>query len=153
MRAFDKWIPGEGGCQISTYSTASHGYAQIGWYDDDGRRYGTLCHRAVWTLVNGQIPDGMTIDHVCKNRRCVNIDHLRMLSNFENARRTAGRDWPVGECINGHSNEHLTFEGGKWRCRLCRRQWQRQYRAKNRDRYNQRQRERRARKRLENATA
>lgn len=120
------------GCWISTYSTASHGYAQIGWQDADYRQVVTA-HRAAWVYHHGQqIPDGMTIDHTCKTRPCVNPSHLRMLSNFENARRTSGRDWRMGECVNGHSNDFLVHRGGKWKCEKCAAEWQRRYRAKKR---------------------
>ena len=66
-----------------------------------------LAHRAAWVAVNGQVPLGMTIDHMCKERRCVNPDHLRLLPNYENARRTDGHDWPLGYCIHGHDATHL----------------------------------------------
>ena len=92
-RAATRYVEDESGCFISTYSTASHGYAQIGWTNNPGDRRSsvTLCHRGAWVYYHGaQIPDGMTIDHLCHNRQCVNPDHLRLLSNFENARRTAG---------------------------------------------------------------
>lgn len=108
------------GCHISNYSVGSHGYSQIGWHGDDGIRTATTGHRAAWTAFNGQIPEGVTIDHLCKNRRCVNIAHLRALSNFENARRTFGRDWPLGQCHQGHPNSLLHREpSGRIRCRAC----------------------------------
>jgi HNH endonuclease len=130
-RAFEAWELSPSGCRISTYSVASHGYAQIGW-KDEGRMTGTTAQRAAWTYKNGQIPPGLTVDHLCKNRRCVNVDHLRLLTNYENGRRTAGRDWPVGECANGHPNSELIIADGgrRTRCRLCRNQHQRTYRAR-----------------------
>ncbi len=119
-----------GECHVSTYSVASHGYAQIGW-QDSGDRWVVTAHRAAWVHYTGeQIPEGMTIDHICRNRRCIRTEHLRMLTNYENARRTFGRDWPVGECINGHPNSELGPDGGKLSCRLCKRQRQRAYRAR-----------------------
>lgn len=122
------------GCHISTYSTASHGYAQIGWMDKSGRGVVTA-HRAAWVAANGhQIPDGMTVDHTCKNKTCVNPDHLRLLSNFENARRTSGRDWPLGECAHGHPNSRLIKRSGRWACRDCSARWQRDYLARKRSR-------------------
>lgn len=101
------------GCWISRYSVASHGYAQVGWSVPRDQRRGrgrsemVLAHRASWTHINGQVPLGMTIDHLCKERRCVNPGHLRLLPNYENARRTRGRDWPIGACANGHDATHL----------------------------------------------
>lgn len=94
------------GCWISRYSTASHGYSQIGW-QDGGKRHVVLGHRAAWVGAHGQVPLGMTLDHLCKERRCVNPEHLRMLPNFENARRIDGKDWPLGHCPNGHTAERL----------------------------------------------
>lgn len=115
-----------GDCLVSRYSVGSHGYPQVGW-NADGRRTMTLCHRVVWIAANGPVPDGYTVDHnhdVCTTRRCINIDHLRLLTNFENARRTSGRNWEVGTCLNGHSNDLLeTDSSGKRRCRACYRVW------------------------------
>lgn len=87
------------GCLVSRYSLGSHGYAQ-GW---NGKV--TLCHLIVWVGTHGPIPQGMTVDHTCRNKQCVEITHLRLLPNLENARRTNGRDWPLGTCINGHGPE------------------------------------------------
>jgi hypothetical protein len=119
------------GCWISRYSTASHGYAQVGWSIPKAeRRNGArnamvLAHRAAWTAVNGQVPMGMTLDHTCKVRRCVNPDHLRLLPNYENARRTSGRDWPMGQCANGHPAQLLTADGhGGLICAPCKRIYQ-----------------------------
>ena len=118
-------------CLTSLYAPGSHGYPQIGWQGSTGS-CGTLVHRAVWQHYNGVIADGMTVDHLCKNRLCAEIAHLRLLSNYENARRTNGRNWPLGQCANGHDNSFLVVTGGKRVCRLCRSQWQRDYRARKR---------------------
>jgi hypothetical protein len=86
LRALNRCVQGTGGCKLSTYSTGSHGYAQIGWQDDYERTV-TTAHRAAWVAANGrQIPDGMTVDHICHVRPCVNPEHLRLLPNVENAR-------------------------------------------------------------------
>lgn len=108
-------------CWESTYSVASHGYAQIGWSDTVGR-YGTTAHRAAWAYWVGQ-PGHLTVDHLCRNKRCVKPSHLRLLPNLENARRTSGRDWPLGTCINGHDSEHWSPKDDnriKGYCRECR---------------------------------
>lgn len=137
-RAFLRHEVSANGCWISKYSTASHGYAQIGW-QDNGSRSVVLAHRAAWTHVNGQVPVGMTLDHLCKERRCVNPAHLRILSNFENSRRNQGDDWPLGECRNGHVNAQYVpdkrrSKSGRvyigYRCIECRRDYQRRHRAR-----------------------
>lgn len=43
-----------------------------------------LVHRAAWELENGPIPAGMIIDHLCHNRACANVEHLRLVSRTEN---------------------------------------------------------------------
>jgi len=130
-RAHERWEP-DGDCWISTYSVASHGYAQVGW-QTKRERHLVLAHRASWERVNGPVPAGMTLDHICKNRRCVNPNHLRVLDNFENARRTSGHDWPLGQCINGHDNSELhTQPSGKRVCLPCKRNSQARYVAKRR---------------------
>lgn len=96
----------ESGCWISRYSHSRNGYSQIGW-SERGKRHMVTGHRASWVRVNGQVPLGMTIDHLCKQRMCVNPEHMRLLPNYENARRIDGKDWPIGTCANGHSADSL----------------------------------------------
>lgn len=104
MRAYEKFVPDENGCYISTYSVASHGYAQVGWRDFVRKKNdATTAHRAAWTHVHGQIPKRTDIDHRQEcDRRCVNVDHLRLLSPEENRRRNKG-DYEMGmSCKRGH---------------------------------------------------
>lgn len=144
-RAFENADHRSDGCWISRYSTASHGYAQIGWSLPRDERRGkakvemVLAHRASWVHVNGQVPLGMTIDHLCKERRCVNPAHLRLLPNYENARRIDGKDWPLGTCVNGHDHTSLVRVKRKSKsgaprwglmCKECQAIYQARYRAK-----------------------
>jgi hypothetical protein len=120
-------------CLISRYSVGSHGYAQVGW-QEHGQRGMTLCHLVVWRHQHGEVPEGWTVDHrTCHQRLCIEVSHLRLLSNFENARRTNGRDWPLGECAQGHPNSDLYWTGSRWRCRPCNTEAQAKYRAKLRE--------------------
>jgi hypothetical protein len=123
---------GPGGCHLSTYSRTPQGYAQLGWHAADGLHM-VLAHRAAWEGKRGPVPVGMTLDHTCKTKACVNVDHLRVLTNHDNARRNTGVDFPLGQCVNGHGDEHLrtyTRSGGKKSlgCHLCRADYQRRYR-------------------------
>lgn len=134
FRAANKWIA-DGDCRISTYSVGSHGYAQIGW-GEDGKNHIVLAHRAAWEFHMGPVPIGYTLDHQCKVKKCINPAHLRILPNFENARRTDGRDWALGQCVNGHPNSELReYSRGpglpkRKRCSVCNGDYQRRYRAK-----------------------
>lgn len=76
----------EGTCIVSTYSRGSHGYAQVGWTEPGAKRSTmALCHRVVWIAAHGPIPEGMHVDHICRNRPCINIDHLQLLTHAENS--------------------------------------------------------------------
>ncbi len=53
-----------------------------------GRARTTYAHRLAYELMVGPIPDGMEIDHICRNRGCVNPSHLRVCTHSENLRNT-----------------------------------------------------------------
>lgn len=48
-------------------------------------------HHVMYTHFFGYIPSGMTIDHECKNRLCINPNHLSLVSHYENTRRRDGK--------------------------------------------------------------
>lgn len=47
-------------------------------------------HRFSWELAHGPIPTGLDIDHVCRVRRCVNPDHLRLATRKQNCENRSG---------------------------------------------------------------
>ena len=47
-------------------------------------------HRTTWELVFGPVPQDLDLDHLCRNRKCVNPDHLEPVTRKENVRRGAG---------------------------------------------------------------
>ena len=113
----------EGTCIVSTYSRGSHGYAQVGW-QDRGERVVTLCHRVAWIAAHGRIPDGMHVDHICRNRPCINIDHLQLLTHAENsAQGGPTRSAKQTHCKRGHAfDEHGVVDNrGSRKCLTCQR--------------------------------
>jgi HNH endonuclease len=60
------------------------------------RRHGRMqpAHRAYWEVLHGPVPDGLELDHLCRNRHCVNPDHLEPVTRLENiARGELGARW------------------------------------------------------------
>lgn len=92
-------------------------------------------HRYVYQALVGPIPDGLTIDHLCRNRRCCNPAHLEPVTRGENNRRGAGFSgvlyagsarpgWRGNTCGRGHPlapDNIKVFPGqdGLRRCRTC----------------------------------
>lgn len=108
-----------------------------GYRDEDG--YGRLsvagkwcgAHRVAWEKARGEIPEGMVIDHLCRNRACVNVAHMEVVTPVENTKR--GINATKEECTRGHplSGENLMVRasGRRW-CRECGRLRWRAYRLR-----------------------
>lgn len=65
-------------------------------------------HRAMYEIVNGEIPDGLLVCHTCDNRKCVNPSHLyagTAADNYNDARERGRLNTPQGEC---HHNAKLS---------------------------------------------
>ncbi len=87
------------GALSSGYGTTSEGGKTI------------YSHRWVYEHVVGPIPVGFTIDHLCRNRRCVNPVHLEPVTHWENNRRgysAAALNVKKTHCINGHEYTEAT---------------------------------------------
>lgn len=81
-------------------------------------------HRAVWTLLVGPIPDGMTLDHLCRNRPCCMPDHLEPVTSVENVRRGygpgSGHYVERTVCKNGHPwTPEVYWQKGYRLCKTC----------------------------------
>lgn len=97
------------------------GYGRIG--------RSSLAHRVFYEHNVGPIPEGYVIDHLCRNRKCVNPAHMEPVTAEENSAR--GFSLPVTharqtECVNGHpfteeNTRHGTSANGKPRrtCKIC----------------------------------
>lgn len=88
-------------------------------------------HRYAWEQLVGPIPDGLFLDHLCRNRACVNPDHLEPVTNRVNLLRGYGvtrRNAAKTHCPRGHA----LVDGNLMPCRLAR--GQRECRTCSRDR-------------------
>lgn len=108
----------------------------------------SLAHRFAYEHLVGEIRDGLTLDHLCRNRRCVNPDHLEPVTAEENRQRAGWGSRPMGpaarnaaktECLRGHEftseNTYVNKRGSRV-CRTCMRAHQLAWNAR-RDREGQ----------------
>lgn len=84
-------IAGDPGCIAWLGSVTDDGYGRI---TVDGRN--VKAHRYAWSRANGPVPEGLELDHICRVRSCVNVDHLRLATQSQNLayRPLARRDLP-----------------------------------------------------------
>jgi hypothetical protein len=82
-------------------------------------------HRASYEAFIGIIPNGLTIDHLCRNPSCVNPAHLEAVTNKENILRSNGItaiEARLTHCRSGHEfNDKNTYiaPNGARHCRAC----------------------------------
>lgn len=106
-RKVDKCGPDE--CWPWTASLTRGGYGHIGV---GGRMI--RAHRFSYEVANGPIPDGMVIDHTCRNPICVNPAHLRACTQKQNLENEAG---PYSN--NRHSGVRgVYWSKGRWEAKM-----------------------------------
>ena len=120
------------GCWRWTGRLDEEGYGQIRF---DGANI--KAHRAVYRLLIGPI-NAETLDHLCRNRACVNPVHLEPVSMRDNTMRgetIAAANAAKESCPSGHQyspeNTYVTPKGDR-RCRACTREHIRRSKAKKR---------------------
>nr|WP_246434856.1 HNH endonuclease signature motif containing protein [Quisquiliibacterium transsilvanicum] len=115
-----------GDCLEWTAGLMGGGYGQFHF---EGRPH--YAHRWLYERTVGPIPDGMTLDHLCRNRRCVNPVHLEVVTRGENVLRGEGpsakaartRRCPAGHEYTG-ANVSIKRDGSR-RCLACHRERER----------------------------
>lgn len=130
----------EGGVQIPDMRFVPSSIAACCWLwkaSRNGGGYGMACprgrgqmyaaHRVIYELLVGPIPPGLEIDHVCRQRGCVNPSHLRPCTPRENSTAPGAKtklaiQLATTRCPRGHAYDELNTYvwQGQRHCRICR---------------------------------
>jgi hypothetical protein len=107
-------------CWVWPGTRDANGYGKI-WLDNQQ----LLAHRYIWRLIRGEIPRGLTIDHLCRVHGCVNPQHLELVTQGENTLRgmsPSAINKRKTHCLRGHpydaANTYYQPDGNR-RCRTC----------------------------------
>lgn len=123
-----------GRCWVWTASLRPDGYGQfrIGGRID-GRN--VRAHQVSYELLVGPIPEGLVIDHLCRNRACVNPSHLEPVTHRINIIRGEGASAKAARaihCKRGHpfdAENTIIRSNGKRLCKACQRAYTASYNA------------------------
>lgn len=116
---------GDNYCWLWPQKTGAGGYAYTSVPDGNkpkGKR--VSAHRLAWEILRGPIPKGLVLDHLCRNRHCINPAHMEAVTQGENLKRGETRtaeNVRKTKCPQGHPYDiFLTVSGGPARrCSIC----------------------------------
>jgi hypothetical protein len=121
-------------CWLYAGSVLSTGYGRIRFTDAaTGKVVCYRAHRVMYENMVGSIPLGLSLDHLCCVKSCVNPDHLEPVTNRVNIRRAMAKVIPGELCKNGHmiTTKNMMFTGKtRLRCRQCNIDYLRAYRKR-----------------------
>jgi hypothetical protein len=85
---FEAKVDRSGDCHIWTGATDKDGYGRFYW---DRNKPSIPAYQAAWILANGPIPQGLEPDHLCRNRLCVRVEHLELVTSQINTTRALAK--------------------------------------------------------------
>lgn len=136
LERFWSSITDTGDCWIWTGAQDGRGYGSFAMWVRPGKVSLLKAYRFAYELVRAvEIPEGMQLDHLCRNRICVNPAHLQVVTQQENIRR--GEKPNRTHCVNGHPYDDKNtarYAHGRT-CRAC-------YQQRNRERHDREKRSR-----------
>lgn len=104
-------------------------YGRFDIKNSEGKWNWFYAHRVSFLIFNGKLTDGLVVDHKCKNKSCVNPDHLREVTNrfnvVVNSTSKFAINAKVEKCPKGHpySGKNLMMTKKGRACRECNREW------------------------------
>lgn len=106
-------------CWVWVGGIKRDGYGTFYW---KGKQYAS--HRIAYQIMIGDIPEGLELDHLCRNRKCCNPEHLEAVTHRENILRgesPAAVNSQKTHCPQGHPYEgiNLILRRGSRVCRIC----------------------------------
>ena len=117
------------GCWLLTRNLNSGGYGRIRIGGRGGRFF--MAHRISYEVFVGPIPEGLTIDHLCRVRNCINPSHLEPVSLGENVLRGTAPAAINARLTHCKKAGHPLVEGnlthdtpGHRRCKKCRAEYE-----------------------------
>jgi hypothetical protein len=120
----DQWSDHPDECWPWDRAMYENGYGRARVNRVGGKPSGTTAHRAVYSALVGPIPDGLDLDHLCRNRACANPAHVEPVTRRENLLR--GHTLPAANvakthCLRGHefTPENTRIQRGTRACREC----------------------------------
>lgn len=126
------------GCWIWQGETSNNGYGRTSIRVSSGNWKRESAHRAAYLAFVGEIPKGLTLDHLCRNKLCVNPKHLEAVTQKENSFRAPNYVGNRTYCPSGHEysedNTYTNKNTNKRTCRACHREHQLAYTARQAER-------------------
>ena len=110
---------------LGTKTKTGYGFVKIG-------RTSRMAHRVMYEQLVGRIPSGLEIDHLCRNKSCVNPKHLEPVTHSENMLRYSPYDKRVLSllCHRGHLLDRKHKDGRRY-CKKCNTENKARWRARS----------------------